>query len=257
MADGAANYRMLHTMIRVYDLDKSLAFYTGAMGMKVLRKREVPEGKYTLAFVGYDEEHAPGFIDRFVNHFEFLEGQWEKDRLIAPTQDESLVEIYKRARPGEPPTLDSARAYFKNAFFENRRYDLSRVGRYKLNRKLGGEVARLTELFGLTGDLLDLPQEGQDVLSRCEVVAAVSYMLHLVKQEPGYRLDDQDHFANRRIRSVGELIQNQVRIGLSRMERVVRERMTMYDQSVDSITPQKLINPKALTTVIRDFFARR
>ena len=85
----------------------------------------------------------PGFLDRFVAHFDFLEGQWEKDRHIAPTQDESLVEIYKRARPGEPPTVESARAYFRNAFFENRRYDLSRVGRYKLNRKLGPEVERL------------------------------------------------------------------------------------------------------------------
>src|SRR6185503_8854845 len=90
----------------------------------------------------------PGFLDRFVTHFDFLEGQWEKDRHIAPTQDESLVEIYKRARPGEPPTVESARAYFRNAFFENRRYDLSRVGRYKLNRKLGTEVAKLDELFG-------------------------------------------------------------------------------------------------------------
>ncbi len=220
-------------------------------GTRVARKRRM--SIFTLLrALGYDEEQAPGFIDRFVNHFEFLEGQWEKDRNLAPTQDESLVEIYKRARPGEPPTLDSARAYFKNAFFENRRYDLSRVGRYKLNRKLGTEVARLGELFGLTGDQLDLPQEGQDVLSRCEVVAAVSYMLHLVKQEPGYRLDDQDHFANRRIRSVGELIQNQVRIGLSRMERVVRERMTTQD--VEAITPQTLINIRPVVAAIKEFF---
>ncbi|MEI7992651.1 MAG: hypothetical protein WCH93_09500, partial [Actinomycetota bacterium] len=121
-------------------------------GTRVARKRRM--SIFTLLrALGYDEEHAPGFIDRFVSHFDFLEGQWEKDRNIAPTQDESLVEIYKRARPGEPPTLDSARAYFKNAFFENRRYDLSRVGRYKLNRKLGAEVARLGELYGLSGDL--------------------------------------------------------------------------------------------------------
>jgi DNA-directed RNA polymerase subunit beta len=220
-------------------------------GTRVARKRRM--SIFTLLrALGYDEEHAPGFIDRFVSHFDFLEGQWDKDRHLAPTQDESLVEIYKRARPGEPPTLDSARAYFRNAFFENRRYDLSRVGRYKLNRKLGSEVARLPELFGLDGELLDSPQEGQDVLSRCEVVAAVSYMLHLVKQEPGYRLDDQDHFANRRIRSVGELIQNQVRIGLSRMERVVRERMTTQD--VEAITPQTLINIRPVVAAIKEFF---
>ena len=90
------------------------------------------------------------------------------------------------------------------------------------------------------------------MLSRCEVLAAVSYMLHLAKHEPGYRLDDQDHFANRRIRSVGELIQNQVRIGLSRMERVVRERMTTQD--VEAITPQTLINIRPVVAAIKEFF---
>jgi DNA-directed RNA polymerase subunit beta len=220
-------------------------------GTRVARKRRM--GIFTLLrALGYDEENAPGFLERFVAHFDFLEGQWDKERDIAPTQDEALVEIYKRARPGEPPTVESARAYFRNAFFENRRYDLSRVGRYKLNRKLGSELERLGELFGLSGDLLDLPEEGQHVLSRCEVLASVTYMLHLVKQEPGYRLDDQDHFANRRIRSVGELIQNQVRIGLSRMERVVRERMTTQD--VEAITPQTLINIRPVVAAIKEFF---
>jgi DNA-directed RNA polymerase subunit beta len=227
-------------------------------GTRVARKRRL--GIFTmLRALGYDEENAPGFLERFVAHFDFLEGQWDKERDIAPTQDEALVEIYKRARPGEPPTVESARAYFRNAFFESRRYDLSRVGRYKLNRKLGDEVSQLGTLFGLEGavnaegePLLDYPEEDQNVLSRCEVLAAISYMLHLVKQEPGYRLDDQDHFANRRIRSVGELIQNQVRIGLSRMERVVRERMTTQD--VEAITPQTLINIRPVVAAIKEFF---
>ncbi|MGE0881388.1 MAG: DNA-directed RNA polymerase subunit beta [Acidimicrobiia bacterium] len=220
-------------------------------GTRVARKRRLSIF-VLLRALGYDEANAPGFLERFVQYFDFLEGQWEKDRLLAPTQDESLVEIYKRARPGEPPTVESARAYFRNAFFDNRRYDLSRVGRYKLNRKLGPELTKLPELFGLTGDLLDLPTPDQDVLSRCEVLAAISYMLHLAKHEPGYRLDDQDHFANRRIRSVGELIQNQVRIGLSRMERVVRERMTTQD--VEAITPQTLINIRPVVAAIKEFF---
>jgi DNA-directed RNA polymerase subunit beta len=227
-------------------------------GTRVARKRRL--GIFMLLrALGYDEENAPGFLDRFVSHFDFLEGQWEKERDLAPTQDEALVEIYKRARPGEPPTVESAKAYFRNAFFENRRYDLSRVGRYKLNRKLGAEVEKIGEQFGLIGavnamgePLLDLPEESQHVLSRCEVLAAVTYMLNLVKQEPGYRLDDQDHFANRRIRSVGELIQNQVRIGLSRMERVVRERMTTQD--VEAITPQTLINIRPVVAAIKEFF---
>ncbi len=110
----------------------------------------------------------------------------------------------------------------------------------------------MSAAYGLGDDQLDLPDENQNVLSRCEVLAAITYMLHLVKQEPGYRLDDQDHFANRRIRSVGELIQNQVRIGLSRMERVVRERMTTQD--VEAITPQTLINIRPVVAAIKEFF---
>jgi DNA-directed RNA polymerase subunit beta len=217
-------------------------------GARVARKRRL--SMFTLLrALGYDEENHPGFLDRLVRHFDFLEGQWEKDRELSPTQDESLLEIYKRARPGEPPSVESARAYFRNAFFESRRYDLSRVGRYKLNRKLGPELDRIEELFGIK---LERPEQDQSVLSPCEVLAACTYMLHLMVQEPGYRLDDQDHFANRRIRSVGELIQNQVRIGLSRMERVVRERMTTQD--VEAITPQTLINIRPVVAAIKEFF---
>ncbi len=218
-------------------------------GTRVARKRRLSLFMLLRA-LGYDEENEPGFLDRFVQHFHFLEGQWEKDRELFPTQDEALVEIYKRARPGEPPTVDSARAYFRNAFFEPRRYDLSRVGRYKLNRKLGPEVAKVADMFGIQN--LDAPAEDQPVLSRCEVLAATTYLLNLADGEPGYRLDDQDHFANRRIRSVGELIQNQVRIGLSRMERVVRERMTTQD--VEAITPTTLINIRPVVAAIKEFF---
>jgi DNA-directed RNA polymerase subunit beta len=217
-------------------------------GTRVARKRRLSLF-VLLRALGYDEANAPGFLERFVDHFDFLEGQWEKDKNLAPTQDEALVEIYKRARPGEPPTVESARAYFRNAFFEPRRYDLSRVGRYKLNRKLGPEVEKLSTLFGLD---LERPDLDSPVLSTSEVLAACTYLLHLAKGEPGYRLDDQDHFANRRIRSVGELIQNQVRIGLSRMERVVRERMTTQD--VEAITPQTLINIRPVVAAIKEFF---
>jgi DNA-directed RNA polymerase subunit beta len=222
-------------------------------GTRVARKRRLSLF-VLLRALGYDEENAPGFLDAFVRQFPFLEGQWEKDRDVAPTQDEALVEIYKRARPGEPPSVESARVYFRNAFFESRRYDLSRVGRHKLDRKLGPEVEKLAELFPMLEErgLIDRPEPGQSVLSRCEVLATLTYLLHLVNAEPGYRLDDQDHFANRRIRSVGELIQNQVRIGLSRMERVVRERMTTQD--VEAITPQTLINIRPVVAAIKEFF---
>jgi len=217
-------------------------------GCRVARKRRLSLF-VLLRALGYDEENHPGFLQKFVNHFDFLEGQWEKDRELAVTQDEALVEIYKRARPGEPPSVESAKAYFRNAFFENRRYDLSRVGRYKLNRKLGPELDKIEQIFGIE---LERPELDQPVLTPAEVLAATTYLLHLVNAEPGYRLDDQDHFANRRIRSVGELIQNQVRIGLSRMERVVRERMTTQD--VEAITPQTLINIRPVVAAIKEFF---
>jgi DNA-directed RNA polymerase subunit beta len=217
-------------------------------GTRVARKRRLSLF-VLLRALGYDQEAAPGFLERFVNHFDFLEGQWEKEKELAPTREEALVEIYKRARPGEPPSVEAGRAYFENAFFNPKRYDLTRVGRYKLNRKLGPEIEKIAELFAI--DLVR-PTQTQFVLSPSEILAATTYLLHLAAGEAGYRLDDQDHFANRRIRSVGELIQNQVRIGLSRMERVVRERMTTQD--VEAITPQTLINIRPVVAAIKEFF---
>jgi DNA-directed RNA polymerase subunit beta len=143
--------------------------------------------------------------------------------------------------------------YFENAFFNPKRYDLTRVGRYKLNRKLGPEIDRLSDLFGIE---IEKPAPNQSVLSPSEILASATYMLHLALHmadgESTYRIDDQDHFANRRIRSVGELIQNQVRVGLSRMERVVRERMTTQD--VEAITPQTLINIRPVVAAVKEFF---
>ena len=221
-------------------------------GTRVARKRRLSIF-VLLRALGYDEENAPGFLEAFVRHFDFLEGQWEKDRDLAPTQDEALVEIYKRARPGEPPSVESARAYFRNAFFETRRYDLSRVGRYKLNRKLGPELDKLEPSCSRCIDARPCPSADQPVLSPLRGPRRRPPTCSTWSQaEPGYRLDDQDHFANRRIRSVGELIQNQVRIGLSRMERVVRERMTTQD--VEAITPQTLINIRPVVAAIKEFF---
>jgi DNA-directed RNA polymerase subunit beta len=214
-------------------------------GTRVARKRRLSLFVLMKA-LGYED---PAFLDRFVRHFDFLSGQWEKERELVATREDALLEIYKRARPGEPLSLESARAYFENAFFNPRRYDLTRVGRYKLSRKLGPEIEKISSLLDID---LERPEEGQGVLSPSEILAASTYMLHLANGEAGYRLDDQDHFANRRIRSVGELIQNQVRIGLSRMERVVRERMTTQD--VEAITPQTLINIRPVVAAIKEFF---
>ncbi|MEC9227361.1 MAG: DNA-directed RNA polymerase subunit beta, partial [Verrucomicrobiota bacterium] len=156
-----------------------------------------------------------------------------------PTQneEEALKDIYKRLRPGEPPTEANAKALLKRLFQDPRRYDLGRVGRYKLNQKLKMNT--------------DLEFR---VIAAEDVVEATKYLTRL-KRGDG-TLDDIDHLGSRRIRTVGELLANQCRLGLARTERLVKERMTLYDQSVDSISPQKLINPKALSTVIRDFFAR-
>ncbi len=214
-------------------------------GARVARKRRLSLF-VLLRALGYEDE---AFLERFVRHFDFLEGQWEKERELAPSREEALLEIYKRARPGEPLSADAARAYFENAFFNPKRYDLTRVGRYKLRRKLGPEIERISDVLAID---LERPAPDQGVLSPSEILATATYMLHLADGESGYRIDDQDHFANRRIRSVGELIQNQVRVGLSRMERVVRERMTTQD--VEAITPQTLINIRPVVAAIKEFF---
>ncbi len=152
-------------------------------------------------------------------------------------EEEALKDIYKRLRPGEPPTTANAKALIKRLFQDPKRYDLGRVGRYKVNQKLG-----------LSTDL------DTRIITMEDIVEATKYLCRL-KGGEGV-IDDIDHLGSRRVRTVGELLANQCRVGLARTERLVKERMTLYDQSVDSITPQKLINPKALSTVIRDFFAR-
>ena len=179
-------------------------------GARVARKRRLPLF-VLLRALGYGDE---GFLERFVRHFDFLEGQWEKEKGLGAHPRGRPLEIYKRARPGEPLSAEAARQYFENAFFNPKRYDLTRVGRYKLDRKLGPEIERISELFDIE---LERPAPGQGVLSPSEILASATYMLHLALHmadgDSTYRIDDQDHFANRRIRSVGELIQNQVRVG--------------------------------------------
>ena len=154
----------------------------------------------------------------------------------AKNEEEALKDIYRRLRPGDPPTAANARALIKRLFFDPKRYDLGRVGRYKINQKLG--------IKG--GD--------SRILTKADLVAATKYLLRLKKNEGS--LDDIDHLGSRRVRTVGELLANQCRVGLARTERLVKERMTLFDQGVEAMSPQKLINPKALSAVIRDFFGR-
>ena len=176
----------------------------------------------------------------------------EKDN-TGRTPAQALEEIYRKLRPGEPPNADQAGQLLLGMFFAGKKYDLARVGRYKISGLEDdgqGHVkhGKLTDEF----EALGFPRRDDHVLTAEDVLATMSYLVKLHAGEEGYDTDDIDHFGNRRLRSVGELIQNQVRIGLSRMERVVRERMTTQD--LEAITPQTLINIRPVVSAIKEFF---
>lgn len=195
--------------------------------VRVDRTRKLP-ATVLIRALGYATN---GQIAELFNDNEHIRATLERDS--TESTEEALVEIYKRLRPGEPPTVDSARSLLEALFFDPKRYDLAKVGRYKLNKKL--DVGIPIEVHHLT---------------REDIIATLQRMLNLMNGE-GHK-DDIDHLGNRRLRSVGELLQNQFRIGLSRMERVVRERMTIQD--VDVITPQVLINIRPVVAAIKEFF---
>ncbi len=157
------------------------------------------------------------------------------ERDVATNRDDALIETYRRQRPGEPPTVDSARSLLDGLYFNNQRYDLARVGRYKINKKLGLTLG-----------------DDEKVLTSEDIVSALRYLLALHAGDATKKFDDIDHFGNRRIRTVGELVQNQFRIGMSRMERVIRERMASQD--ADDITPQSLINIRPIVASIKEFY---
>jgi DNA-directed RNA polymerase subunit beta len=195
--------------------------------VRVDRTRKLP-ATVLIRALGYASN---GEILELFNDNEYVKVTLERDN--SESAEEALVEIYKRLRPGEPPTVDSARSLLEALFFDAKRYDLAKVGRYKLNKKLNLDIS--TDIRYLT---------------REDIIASMQHMLLLMSGE-GHK-DDIDHLGNRRLRSVGELLQNQFRIGLSRMERVVRERMTIQD--VDVITPQVLINIRPVVAAIKEFF---
>ncbi len=206
-----------------FDVDKRQT-----VGVRIDRKRRQPV-TVLLKALGWS-------TDRIREHFassETLLATLEKDHIA--TSDEALLDIYRKLRPGEPPTRESAQALLENLFFNSKRYDLAKVGRYKVNKKIG----------------TDRPIS-QGTLTEDDIVRTIEYLIRLHAGEEGYELDDIDHFGNRRLRTVGELIQNQIRVGLSRMERVVRERMTTQD--VEAITPQTLINIRPVVASIKEFF---
>jgi DNA-directed RNA polymerase subunit beta len=207
------------------------------VGVRIDRKRK--QGvTVLLKALGWDEARI---LERF-GDYESMRITLDKDHTTG--QDDALLDIYRKLRPGEPPTKESAQTLLENLYFNSKRYDLAKVGRYKVNKKLG----------------LDLGVR-QGTLTEDDIVATIDYLVRLhAGEEEGtvggapvpVEVDDIDHFGNRRLRSVGELIQNQVRLGLARMERVVRERMTTQD--VEAITPQTLINIRPVVASIKEFF---
>ncbi|MBF6172801.1 DNA-directed RNA polymerase subunit beta [Nocardia blacklockiae] len=218
-----------------FDVDKR-----DTVGVRIDRKRRQPVTVLLKALGMTTEEIAERF-----GFSEIMMSTLEKDNTAG--QDEALLDIYRKLRPGEPPTKESAQTLLENLFFKEKRYDLARVGRYKVNKKLGLNAGE-----PITGS----------VLTREDIVATIEYLVRLHQGdremtapggiEVGVEVDDIDHFGNRRLRTVGELIQNQIRVGLSRMERVVRERMTTQD--VEAITPQTLINIRPVVAAIKEFF---
>ncbi|WP_417288573.1 DNA-directed RNA polymerase subunit beta [Corynebacterium variabile] len=216
-----------------FDVDKR-----DTVGVRIDRKRRQPV-TVLLKALGLTTEEI---TERF-GFSEIMMTTLEKDG-VANT-DEALLEIYRKQRPGESPTRDSAQALLENSFFRAKRYDLAKVGRYKVNRKLG-----------LEGDTGAMTLTEQDILTTIEYLVRLHAGEKSMTSPDGTEIplgtDDIDHFGNRRLRTVGELIQNQIRVGLSRMERVVRERMTTQD--AESITPTSLINVRPVSAAIREFF---
>ena len=201
--------------------------------VKVDRKRRTPVSTLLRA-LGYtsDEEILKMFrdVDTDPDH-QYMATTISRDSAIT-TEDEALVEFYRRLRPGEPPSVENARALLHNLFFNPRKYDLNRVGRYKLNRSLNLDVDERT-------------------LSKADFVELLRKMIRINNGRD--KVDDIDHLGNRRVRAVGELIQNQLRVGLLRMERVVKERMTTQ-MDPDTTTPAALINIRPVVAAVREFF---
>jgi DNA-directed RNA polymerase subunit beta len=219
-----------------FDVDKR-----DTVGVRIDRKRRQPV-TVLLKALGWTAEQIR---ERF-GFSETILATLEKDH--AAGQDEALLDIYRKLRPGEPPTRESAQTLLENLFFKDKRYDLAKVGRYKANKKLGLSIAN--SVGTLTEEDIATTIEYLVRLHAGETTMTVGTGEDAV--EVPVEVDDIDHFGNRRIRTVGELIQNQVRVGLSRMERVVRERMTTQD--VEAITPQTLINIRPVVAAIKEFF---
>ncbi len=231
-----------------FEIDKKDIVY-----VRIDRKRKQPVTVLlrALGFGESDEELLHLFTDGEGRPYESIRLTLEKDHTT--TAEEAFIDIYRKLRPGEPPTPDSARTLIENLFFNPKRYDQAKVGRHKVTKKLVDEYANVPlKKFQIETPTAPAESGSGYTLSKADILATVSYLVKLHANDPGYYPDDIDHFGNRRVRTVGELITNQVRVGLSRMERVVRERMTTQD--VEAITPQTLINIRPVVAAIKEFF---
>ncbi|HEY8391650.1 MAG TPA: DNA-directed RNA polymerase subunit beta [Capillibacterium sp.] len=216
-----------------------------ALYVRIDHTRKIPVTVFLKAMgLGNNTE----LMERY-NHHEAIQNTLERD--TTQSQEEALVEIYKRLRPGEPPTVESARTLFETLFFDPRRYDLASVGRYKLNKKLNLNFPPRSIPAHVDENGNEVPAvEAVKTLTPEDIDGVVRYLLDLLDGKG--EVDDIDHLGNRRLKRVGELLQNQFRIGLARLERVVRERMTIQD--LDVITPQALINIRPVVAAIKEFF---
>ena len=245
-----------------FEIDKR-----GAVSVRIDRKRKLPATVFLRALAGIDSQKTkdmPGLLsqgtdDEILALFDnnpFIKATLEKDTVRSV--DEALVELFKKQRPGEPPTLEASRNLLWNICFDPKRYDLTRVGRHKLNARLNLntdlDVRTLTkaDIIALVRELVAVPLaiDHDHLLEEARDLAEVAPSLPW--DEVANRLDEYEHFGNRRLRMVGELVQEAFRVGLYRMERVVRERMTTED--VDTITPQSIINIRPVVAALKEFF---
>ncbi|NGX60737.1 MAG: DNA-directed RNA polymerase subunit beta [Chlamydiae bacterium] len=213
----------------IIDTDSGLVYGKSGEKLSTAMLKRIVDAKISTLRIAADADESHPIIKMLI-----------KD----PTDsyESALKDFYRKIRPGEPATLSNARSVIMRLFFDPKRYNLGRVGRYKLNRKLGFEV---------NDEALETV-----TLRKEDVIGALKYLIRLKQGDEYTNVDDIDHLANRRVRSVGELIQNQCRIGLSRMEKIIRERMNLFDFSSDTLTPGKIVSAKGLAGVLKDFFGR-
>ena len=225
----------------------------GRVYVRIDRKRKLPITVLLRAMGMTDDEIVKRFDDSL-----YIRNTIEADTDVTRSEEGALIELFKKQRPGEPPSVDNARSLLNQLFFDPKRYDLTRVGRYKLNKRLGLDIDLETrvlthdDITTLVEKLVDLPKKLGMSEEADDTKDYAAEAMSMPREPVADALDEYEHFGNRRLRTVGELIQEAFRIGLYRMERVVRERLTTED--ADTITPQTIINIRPVVAALKEFF---